>query len=261
MAAQPGRDAWLLQASLRSKRPAPATWLRRSQAGSLQEPPCPAREDDEQGGDPSSERREREALFWRDRPCWSGGLRLSGDADLQRINPDRIGDVLELSVAEVGDRQIKPSLDLSIGVLRKTDRPRRGNALKPGGDVDAVAHQIAVAFLDHVAQVNSDPELDSSLGRHTGVALGHAVLHFDRAAHGVDDAAELDEDAVAGALYDASVMSVDSGIDQIAAQPPQPRQRATLVRPREPAVADDVGDQDRGDFPGSLMAAPQAHAA
>ena len=214
----------------------------------FEEPPCPAREDDEQGCDPSGERRQRGVPFWRDGSCRSGGLRLGGDADLQRINPDRIGDVLELSLAEVGDRQIKPSLDLSIGVLRKTDRPRRGNAFKPGGDVDAVAHQIAVAFLNHVAQMNSDPELDASLGRQTGVALGHAVLHFDRAAHGVDHAAKLDEAAVPGTLDDASVMGVNGGIDQIAAQPPQPRQCAILIRPREPTVADDIRDQNRRDL-------------
>ena len=77
-----------------------------------------------------------------------------------------------------------------------------------------------------------------------------AALHFDRAAHGVDHAAELDEAAVAGALDDAAVMRGDGGIDQIAAQPPEPRQRAILVRAGEPAIADDVGDQDRRDFPG-----------
>ena len=37
------------------------------------------------------------------------------------------------------------------------------------------------------------------LDRQAGVALDHAVLHLDRAAHRVDDAAELDEIAVAGA--------------------------------------------------------------
>ena len=75
---------------------------------------------------------------------------------------------------------------------------------------------------------------------HAGVALDHAVLHFDRAAHGVDDAAELDDAAVAGALDDAPVMHGDRWIDQIAAQRPEPRQDAILVRAREPAIADDV---------------------
>ena len=104
--------------------------------------------------------------------------------------------------------------------------------------------------------MNADAELDAALGRHAGVALDHAVLHFDRAAHRVDHAAELDEAAVAGALDDAPVMRGDGGIDEIAAQPPQPRQRAILVRAREPAVADDIGDQDRREFPGFGHGAP-----
>ena len=46
------------------------------------------------------------------------------------------------------------------------------------------------------------------------------------------------------------------GIDQIAAQRPQPRQRAILVGAGEPAVADHVGDQDRRDLPGFGHGAP-----
>ena len=67
--------------------------------------------------------------------------------------------------------------------------------------------------------------------RHAGIALDHAVLHLDRAPHRVDDAAKLDQAPVAGALDDAPTMRGDGGVDQIAAQPPQPRQRAILVRP------------------------------
>ena len=56
--------------------------------------------------------------------------------------------------------------------------------------------------------------------------------------------------AVAGALDDAAVMHGDGRVDQIAAQRPQPRKRAILVGAGEPAVADDVGHQDRREFPG-----------
>jgi hypothetical protein len=58
--------------------------------------------------------------------------------------------------------------------------------------------------------------IDASFRRQTSIALDHAILHFDRATHGVDHAAELDDRAVAGALNDAPVMSVDRGIDQVA---------------------------------------------
>ena len=118
------------------------------------------------------------------------------------------------------------------------------------GDIDAVAHQVAVALLDDIAQMNADAELDAALGRQAGVALDHAVLHLDGAAHGVDHAAELDEDAVAGALDHAPVMHGDGRIDQIAAQRPQPRQGAILVRAGEPAVSDHIGRQYRRELPG-----------
>jgi hypothetical protein len=45
-------------------------------------------------------------------------------------------------------------------------------------------------------------------------------------------------------------MRGDGGVDQVAAKPPQPRKSAVLVCAREPAVADDIGDQDRGEFSG-----------
>ena len=146
------------------------------------------------------------------------------------------------------------ALHLAIGVLGKADRAGRGDALQPRGDIDAVAHQVAVALLDDVAEMDADAELDAALRRHAGIALDHAVLHLDGAAHGVDHAAELDEAAVAGALDDATMMHGDRGIDQIAAQRPQPRQGAILVRAGEPAVADDVRRQDCSKLSGLAQA-------
>ena len=85
-----------------------------------------------------------------------------------------------------------------------------------------------------------------SLGRHAGVALDHAVLHFDRAAHRVDHAAEFDDAAVAGALDDAAVMRGDGGIDQVAAQAPEAARACDPRRlPASRLVADDIRDQDR----------------
>ena len=112
------------------------------------------------------------------------------------------------------------------------------------------AHQVAVALLDHIAQMDADAELDTPLGRKPSVALDHAVLHLYGAAYGVDHAAKLDERAVAGALHNAPVMRGDGGIDQIAPQPPQPRQGAILVGAGKPAVSDHVRRQYRSEFPG-----------
>ena len=82
-----------------------------------------------------------------------------------------------------------------------------------------------------------------------GVALDEAVLHLDGAADRVDHAAEFDEAAVAGALDNAAMVHGDGRIDEVAAQRPQSHERALLVCTGEPAVADDVRDQDRRDFP------------
>ena len=74
---------------------------------------------------------------------------------------------------------------------------------------DAIAHQIAVSLLGHVAEMNADAKLDALLERHASVALDHTGLDFDCAAHGVDHAAELDDAAVASTLDDASVVHGD----------------------------------------------------
>ena len=77
---------------------------------------------------------------------------------------------------------------------------------KARGDIDAIAHQVAVALLDHIAEMDADAELDATLGRKTSVALDHAVLHLDGAAHGIHDASELYEDSVTRPLHYATVM-------------------------------------------------------
>ena len=84
---------------------------------------------------------------------------------------------------------------------------------------------------------------------HAGVALGHRVLHLDRAAHRVDHAAELDQRPVAGALDHAAVVHRDGRVDQVAAQGAQPGKVAVLVGPGQPAEADHVGGEDSREFP------------
>ena len=104
--------------------------------------------------------------------------------------------------------------------------------------------------------MNADAKFDALVRRDAGVALDHAGLHFECAAHRVDDAAELDDAAVAGALDDAAMVHGDCGVDQVAAERPQPREGSILVRAGKPAIADDIRDQDRRDLPGFAHGAP-----
>jgi hypothetical protein len=71
--------------------------------------------------------------------------------------------------------------------------------------------------------MDADAELDTLVRRDTRVAFDHGDLDFDRAAHGVDHAAELGDEPVARALDDAPVMRSDRGIGEIATETPQAR--------------------------------------
>jgi hypothetical protein len=115
----------------------------------------------------------------------------------ERIDPDRFGDILELSRPQVANAKIKTRLHLPVGVLGETDGAGFGDAFQPRRDIDAVAHEIAVALLDNIANMDADAKLDAALGWQPSVALDHTVLHLDGAAHGIHDAPELDKDAIA----------------------------------------------------------------
>jgi hypothetical protein len=157
---------------------------------------------------------------------------------------------LELRRAEIADSEIEPPLDLPVGLLGETDRTGICDAFEARGDIDAVAHQVAVALLDHVAEMDADPKFDALVRRDLSVALDHRPLDFNGAVHCIDDAPELDNCAVAGALDHPAVVHGDGRIDQVASERPQPRQNSVLVGSRKPRIADDVGHQDRGQFPG-----------
>jgi len=106
--------------------------------------------------------------------------------------------------------------------------------------------------------MDADAELDAALLRQAGVALDHAVLHLDGAAHGVDHAAEFDKNSIARALDHSPAMNRDHGIDQVAAQRAQPRQRAVFVRAGQPAISGHVRSENRRKFPGLAHGAPLA---
>ena len=82
--------------------------------------------------------------------------------------------------------------------------------------------------------------------RYPAAAFGDRALHLDGAAHRVEDAREFDEHAVAGGLDDAALPERDLGIDQIATQGFETRERPFLVRFHEPAVPDHIGGEDGG---------------
>ena len=111
------------------------------------------------------------------------------------------------------------------------------------------AYQIAIALLHDIAEMDADAKLDAPIGWQPGIALDHAVLHFDSTAYRLDNAAKFDERAVARTLDDPTVMYGDGGIDQITPERSQPRQRSILIGAGELAESDDIGRQNRRNLP------------
>ncbi len=97
--------------------------------------------------------------------------------------------------------------------------------------------------------MDADAELDAAVRRQPGIALYHGVLHLERTAYGVDDAAEFDKCAVAGAFHHPAVVHGDCRIEEIAAQRPQARQRAIFVAAGQPAEANHVRRENRRELP------------
>jgi hypothetical protein len=125
-----------------------------------------------------------------------------------------------LDRTKIVDRQIEARFHLSIRVFRKADRAGLRDTLQSRGDVDAVAHQIAVALLYDVAKMYTDAKVDAPPGRQSRIALHHPVLNLNGTAHSIDYAAKFDQRPVAGALHHAPVMNRDSRINQIASECP-----------------------------------------
>ena len=109
---------------------------------------------------------------------------------------------------------------LPIGRLDAAPKQERGSSVEmwraSGGDVDPVAENIRVLNHD-IALVNTDPVFDPFRPGSFRIALSHFVLHFGRAAQGVHDTDEFDEQAVSCRLDQPTVVLGNFRIDYLGA--------------------------------------------
>ena len=106
------------------------------------------------------------------------------------ISAHRPGDVLDLLLAHVLERNGELVAHLIPYHPADADAARFGQGLKARCDVDTVAEDVVVVD-DDVAEIDADAQIDASLGLHAGVACGHLALHVDRATNRIDHAREL----------------------------------------------------------------------
>src|SRR5262249_21702070 len=100
---------------------------------------------------------------------------------------------------------------------------------------------------DDVAEIDADPQLHAAVLGKRGVARLHALLHLDGALHGVDDAGEFDQHAVAHQLDETAAVFCEQRLEHLPAPLAKHGPRPGLVLAHEPAVADHVGGQNGGE--------------
>ncbi|MGB8039115.1 MAG: hypothetical protein WCF39_13675 [Pseudolabrys sp.] len=128
---------------------------------------------------------------------------------------------------------------------RNHDTAGIGERFEPRRHIDAIAEDIA-AVDDDIAHVNANAELNALVGWHIGVALGHATLNIDGAAHGIDNADKFHQNPVACRLDDAAAMLRDLRVDELLAVNFEGVKRALIVGTHETAVASNIPGKDRG---------------
>jgi hypothetical protein len=128
------------------------------------------------------------------------------------------------------------------------DPARLRQCFEPGRNVYPVTVDVA-AVLDDVAEIYPHSELDPPSLLDPSISFSHLALDLDGTAHCVDNAAELDEKAVASGLDDAPAMLLDSRVCKLASQLLQRGEGAFLIRPHQPRITGDVGRQNRREPP------------
>jgi hypothetical protein len=113
--------------------------------------------------------------------------------------------------------------------------PWVGQRFQARRDIDSITKDV-VAINDDVTNIDADTKVQSLIRGNAIVALGHAPLQVNCAAHCIDNAREFQQQAVTGRLDDAAVMFRDLGVDKLPPVGFQYRQRATIVHAHEARV-------------------------
>ncbi len=159
---------------------------------------------------------------------------------------DWLCDVLDLLLAEIVKGQRQFVADVIARRSRDANRARLGQRFQPGGDVDPIAEQIG-AVDDNVANMDADAQPHRLVAVAAGIVRGDRGLHRNGALHGIDRAGEISDDAVAGGVEDPAAMRGDQPIDNGSARL-QTGERADFIVRHQPAVAGDVGGENRRKF-------------
>src|SRR5262249_50317898 len=137
--------------------------------------------------------------------CREGATRDTSRRRSEGEDMRRIGDVLQLLLAEIDKLGGDCAACVTPGFGGNADSAWRRKSFEPRCEIDAVPVDV-VGRDDHVAEVDADTIFDAAALRQPGVACEDGPLHFDAEPHRIDDARELDQSTIPGALDDTPVV-------------------------------------------------------
>jgi hypothetical protein len=142
-------------------------------------------------------------LEWQDRNRWlvgKGKRRTYNRGSSRRglasdpVRLDRLGDVLHLLLAKIGEGQRQLGADLIPHCTGDANPARLRKSFQAGSDIHGVAEEI-VALNDDVADVQPDAEPHLLTGRSIRIRSCYCVLHRDSTLHGIHGAGEIGDES------------------------------------------------------------------
>jgi hypothetical protein len=156
-------------------------------------------------------------------------------------------DVLELLFAGIFKGDVVEFVPyMPVSIVGKTNTARIRDAFETSRHIDRVAKYIA-SILDHVADIDADPEFYALIRRYVRIAFGHATLNIDCATYRIHNAVELGEQSVIGIFDNSPAMGSNIWGNQALQMFPQPYVRAFFVRAGQSAVTGNIGRKDRNE--------------
>lgn len=144
-------------------------------------------------------------------------------------------DVLDMLRAEIIKTEAQLIEDLIAHDSAYANPARLSQHFQARRDIDAITKDV-IAINDDVTKIDTDTKVQSLIRGNAFVALGHAPLDVNCAAHCIDNTREFQQQPVTGRLDDAAVMLRDLGVDELSPVRFQCRQRATIVHTHEARV-------------------------
>jgi hypothetical protein len=144
--------------------------------------------------------------------------------------------------AEILEAQAGFVLHIVESHIRDKYGARFRNPFKTGGDIDAVAIEVAALHHD-IPEINAYAKHDLTITGKTGVGGGHRLLQLEGAPHGVDRTAKFDEHAITSYLENPPLVVGYEWFEHSLASRLEYGKRARLILTHEPAVTDHIRGQ------------------